>query len=230
MAGTMLEELLDRNRRHTDGLASDHFEGLEAGQDPPVVSVCCSDSRVSAEGMWAVDQPGFLFLSETIGNQVWDEVDGELVLDGDIAYPVTALETRTIAVVGHTGCGAVAAALQAVEEGTLPEAPGLAQKVRRLVPIVEGALQQPGIRAAEDRLDRLVEVNVHTQVGFLDGCQDVPDGTQVLGFVYDLHRVYGQVPGRAYLVNIDGERDPEQLKDLLPGHLRGHVASLLRDS
>lgn len=223
----MLEELLERNARHVESLADDHFEGLEAGQDPPVVAVCCADSRVSAEGMWSVDRPGFLFLSETIGNQVWDEVDGELVLDGDLAFPLEALGTRTVAVVGHTGCGAVQAALTAVQDGSLPEAPGLRRKVQRLVPVVEAGLEQPAIAKAEDPLDMLVELNVHAQVDFLVSNGQVPEDTEVLGFVYDLHGTYGGPQGRVYLVAKDGQPASKAIADTLPGHLRSHVASLL---
>lgn len=223
----MLEELLEGNAKHVASLAPDHFDGLEDGQDPPVVAVCCADSRVSAEGMWSLDRPGQVFLSETIGNQVWDAVDGELEVSGDVAYPLEALDPQAIAVVGHTGCGAIQAALTAVQDGDLPKAPGLRQKVQRLIPVVEAGLEQDQIAQAEDPLDLLVEVNVHAQVDVLRSSDLVPSTVEVLGFVYDLHGRYGGPPGRAYLIDRDGQQDPEALADGLPGHLRSHVGRLL---
>lgn len=223
----MLEALLEGNADHVASLASDHFDGLEASQDPDVVTICCSDSRVSADGMWSIDRPGVAFVSETIGNQAWDVVDGELVVDGDVAYPLEALAPEAIAVVGHTGCGAIQAALSAVQDGQLPEAPGLRQKVQRLIPVVEAGLEQDEIASAPDLVDRLVEINVHAQVDFLRSNPLVPAETEVLGFVYDLHGRYGGPRGRVYLIDRDGEQDPEALADSLPGHLRQNVARLL---
>ncbi len=223
----MLEALLEGNVDHVASLAADHFDGLEAGQDPGVVAVCCSDSRVSAEGMWSITDPGVVFLSETIGNQAWDVVDDDLVVDGDVAYPLEALAPEAVAIVGHTGCGAVTAALTAVREGQLPEAQGLRAKVQRLVPVVEAGLEQEGVAEADDVVDRLVEINVHAQVDFLRTNPLVPEETEVLGFVYDLHGRYGGPRGRVYLIDRDGETDPKVLADGLPGHLRQNVASLL---
>ena len=53
MTRDLLVELLDRNDDH---VAAVDLAAHRDGQRPPVVSVCCSDSRVSQEGMWAVDR------------------------------------------------------------------------------------------------------------------------------------------------------------------------------
>jgi carbonic anhydrase len=49
----------------------------------------------------------------------------------------------------------------------------------------------------------------------------------VYGFVYDLHGVYDDREGTVYLVNADGERDPEALRDLAGEARADHVATLL---
>ncbi|WP_048077813.1 carbonic anhydrase, partial [Halorubrum sp. AJ67] len=110
MDSRILRDLLDRNDDHVDALAPGVFDRHREGQRPGVVSVCCSDSRVSQEGMFAVDEPGFLFTSGAIGNSVSALVDGERVLDGSVAYPLRHTHTEIIVVVGHTGCGAIDAA------------------------------------------------------------------------------------------------------------------------
>lgn len=210
MPSETLEELLARNRAHVDTIGDDHFEEVLDAQSPPVVSLCCADSRVSQEGMWDVEEPGWLFTPSNIGNVAWDVADSGSV-DGNLLYPVAHTGTRTVAVVGHTGCGAVTAAYEAVSEGAMPDHPGVRRRVETLVPVVERALDGP-VDEGEGVVDRLVEYNVREQVSFLDASDEVPDDATAFGFVYDLHCAYGDTPGRTYLVAADGETDPEMLR------------------
>jgi carbonic anhydrase len=239
MAAASLRELLERNDRHVASLADDHFADVQDGQSPAAVSVCCSDSRVPQAGMWDADEPGWLFTPSTIGNQVWDRVDGERVVDGSVLYPVAYTDTGTAVVVGHTGCGAVTAALEAVRgrgvevdadgnDGTHPA--GVAKWVAELVPVVEAGLADE--RVGEDReaslVDQLVEFNVDRQVEFLRASADVPDDVDVYGFVYDFQGVYGDEHGRASLVNAGGETDVDALRERAPDEFAASVQRLLR--
>jgi carbonic anhydrase len=224
---TTLADLLGRNAAHAASLPADHFDAVADGQAPAAVSICCADSRVSQERMWAVEEPGWLFTPSTIGNVAWDRVDGERVVDGSVCYPLALTGTRTALVVGHTGCGAVTAALAAVRDGPDDLPRGVGKWVDELVPVVEDGLADPRVDPDASLVDQLVEVNVDRQVAFLRGADEVPDDTAVYGFVYDLHGVYGDDPGRAYLVNADGERDPAALRDLVPDRLAGSVARLV---
>ncbi|GAB3680041.1 carbonic anhydrase [Salinarchaeum chitinilyticum] len=235
MPDATLRELVERNDRHAESLADDHFDDVQDGQWPAVVSVCCSDSRVSQEGMWDVEEPGWLFTPSTIGNQVWDRHDGDLVLDGSTCYPLAFTDTEVAVVVGHTGCGAVTAALESVqaseagddEDGELPA--GVAKWVELLAPVVEDGLADDRVDPDADvgLVDQLAEYNVDRQVAFLRESDDVPDDVDVYGFVYDFQRVYGDVPGRAYLVNAAGETDPDALRGLLDDEFADHVHRLL---
>lgn len=240
MTDELLAELLDRNDGHVAALGSDAFANHREGQRPPVVSVCCADSRVSQEGMWGVDRPGFLFAAGNIGNRVRTVVDGEPVLDGSVAYPLGHTGTGVLVIIGHTGCGAVGAALDAVRTGTHPPEPGVRADVAELVPIVEDGLsdlatddggdggadgEKTDADAATTR-NRLVEYNVHAQVEFaLD--DDAATDADVYGFVYDFHRAYGDRDGAAYLVNANGERDVAELRERVGEANADHVASLL---
>ena len=239
----ILVDLLGRNDEHVAALRPDAFERHQEGQRPGVVSVCCSDSRVSQEGMFAVEEPGFLFTSGSIGNSVSTVVDGERVLDGSVAYPLRHTQTEVLAVVGHTGCGAVGAALAAARTGEFPTEPGVRADIEALLPVVEAGLADPSVvgSAAEGAgdgpgdegagdgasvRDRLVEYNVHEQVAFALEREETADAT-VYGFVYDLHGVYGDRNGTVYLVNADGERDPATLRALVGDAHVDHVATLL---
>lgn len=231
MPQTTLAELLERNARHTESLSAEYFDTVEDGQEPAAVSICCSDSRVSQEGMWNISEPGWLFTPSTIGNQVWDCHDGERVVDGSVLYPMRHTNTKATLVVGHTGCGAVTAALDVVQGGGGDEPPGIAKWVELLTPVVEAGLADE--RVDPDRpvslVDQLVEYNVDTQIEFLRESDDVPDDETVYGFVYDFQRVYGDEPGRAYLVNADGTTDPATLREHVPDPYTDHVERLLTE-
>lgn len=230
MQRASLETLLARNQAHVDRLEADRLAKLEDGQAPSVVSICCSDSRVSQEGMFSATEPGWLFSPSTIGNQAADLVEGERVVDGNLLYPVQHTGTRTIAVVGHTGCGAVTAAYDAYRGQGAELAPGIARRIALIEPIVTRAVEQGRVDVEADTaqvVDQLVEVNVHEQVAFLRSSPEIPDDADVYGFVYDLHRRYGGPRGRAYLVNADGVQDPDRLRERVPDRFAEHVASLL---
>ncbi|PAU83240.1 carbonic anhydrase [Halorubrum salipaludis] len=244
MGRDLLTDLLARNDEHVASLGADAFANQRDGQRPSVVSVCCSDSRVSQEGMWEVDRPGFLFSAGNIGNRATDRVDGERVLAGSVAYPLAYTGTEALAIVGHTGCGAVGAALSAVRTGEIPGEPGVRADVEELVPIVEAGIDAlesdagegtgdneaaDGGGAGEDApglRNRLVEYNVHEQVAMARETETGADA-DVYGFVYDFHGAYGGRDGAVYLVNADGERDPEVLRDLVGPSHADHVATLL---
>ncbi|MEE1781732.1 carbonic anhydrase [Streptomyces sp. SP17BM10] len=86
---------------------------LAPAQRPFAVLFGCSDSRLAAEIIF--DQGlGDLFVVRTAGH-----VAGPEVL-GSIEYGVSVLDCPLVIVLGHDSCGAVAAALDAVDEGRLP--------------------------------------------------------------------------------------------------------------
>ncbi|HTY33546.1 carbonic anhydrase [Mycobacterium sp.] len=91
----------------------DHRASLAAGQKPTAVVFGCADSRVAAELIF--DQGlGDMFVVRTAG-QVIDSA----VL-GSIEFAVTVLDVPLVVVLGHDSCGAVKAALAAIQDGAIP--------------------------------------------------------------------------------------------------------------
>lgn len=80
------------------------------GQNPYAVVVCCSDSRVIPERIFHADL-GELFVIRVAGNVI----DRHAL--GSIEYAVGHLGCRFVLMLGHTGCGAVGAALEGHAEG-----------------------------------------------------------------------------------------------------------------
>lgn len=106
------QELL--KTRNRDSIPRRSAEAMERtardGQHPYAVVACCSDSRVIPEQIFGADV-GELFVIRIAGNVL----DGHAL--GSIEYAVSHLGTRLVLVLGHMGCGAVAAALAGHSEG-----------------------------------------------------------------------------------------------------------------
>ena len=80
------------------------------GQHPYAIIVCCSDSRVIPEQIFNAGI-GDLFVIRVAGNVL----DNHQI--GSIEYAAGHLHCNHIIVLGHTGCGAVAAALSGSGNG-----------------------------------------------------------------------------------------------------------------
>ena len=80
------------------------------GQHPYAIVICCSDSRVIPEQIFHAGI-GDLFVIRVAGNVL----DGQQL--GSIEYAAEHLGCKCVLMLGHTGCGAVAAALSGHAEG-----------------------------------------------------------------------------------------------------------------
>ena len=109
-----IRDRLDRGnlrwRQRQDESAALRLHTARNGQEPYAIVVACSDSRVIPEQLFDAGL-GELFVIRVAGN----------VLDrhqlGSIEYAAGHLHCRLILLLGHTGCGAVGAALSGGGEG-----------------------------------------------------------------------------------------------------------------
>jgi carbonic anhydrase len=124
---------------------------LSEGQNPFVIILGCSDSRVPNDTIFD-QQPGSIFSVRVAGNYVTS--DGL----GSIEYGVAALKSMLIVVLGHQGCGAVKAAIGFVKDGTTQ--PGhIADVVAAITPAAMATKGMPG-----DWLTNAIEENVKLSV------------------------------------------------------------------
>jgi carbonic anhydrase len=86
---------------------------LAHAQKPTAVVFGCGDSRVAAEIIF--DQGlGDMFVVRTAGHVI------DAAVLGSIEYAVTVLNVPLIVVLGHDSCGAIKAALAALDDGDYP--------------------------------------------------------------------------------------------------------------
>lgn len=152
-----LDRLMQGNARYSAGesICKDYSVGRAervAVQYPIVAVLSCSDSRVAPE--LAFDQgPGEVFVVRVAGNFV--NPDGLASFE----YAVQFLGAPLLMVLGHTNCGAVAAAVKVVKEravlpGHLPE----------LVESIEPAVIAAHGKHPRDLVAAAIEENVRINV------------------------------------------------------------------
>ncbi|WP_261543865.1 carbonic anhydrase [Burkholderia multivorans] len=135
------------------------FDALARGQNPRVLWIGCSDSRVPAETITHC-APGELFVHRNIANLFHPDDDNAASV---LEYAVRVLAVDHVIVCGHYGCGGVRASL-------LPPPAELPHVARRIAPLCSLARRH---RHELDRLDdaaaadRLAELNVLEQVRLL---------------------------------------------------------------
>lgn len=176
-----LSRLIEGNKRFTQGKSihpnqtPEKIKELSAGQKPFAVIVGCSDSRVPNEIIF--DQGlGDLFILRTAG-QVSTYASW-----GSIEFATAVLGAKLILVLGHTKCGAVAAACN------VPDVPGhIVTLINAIKPSVEIAKEMKG-----DLIENTVKINVAKEVEQLKNLEPVlskqfkKGEIKIVGAVYHL--------------------------------------------
>ena len=110
------DHLADRFRRFKHrhfAPNQDHYEKLAAGgQNPDVMIVSCSDSRVDPETLFSA-MPGELFVVRNVANLVPPfETQGKYHgVSAALEFAALNIRVKHIVVLGHSGCGGVRACL-----------------------------------------------------------------------------------------------------------------------
>lgn len=180
-----LKLLVDGNARYAANQPNERDFSVNrvntaAGQTPFASVLGCADSRVAPE--LAFDQrPGDLFVVRVAGNFVTN--DGL----GSLEFGSAVLGTKIILVLGHTGCGAVKATVEALQKGNrLPgHIAGLASAMK---PGIAPAVKKGGA----DLIEQATVANVRYNVARLEKASPILSGLiakgqlRVVGGVYDL--------------------------------------------
>ncbi len=166
-AAEALERLRDGNRRFVAGattnastISAESRAELVGGQAPFAIILACSDSRVPVQLIFD-EGPGDLFIIRVAGN-----VAAPTQI-GSIEYAATQLGAQLVVVLGHSGCGAVAATLDSIaSDEPLPSA-NLEAIVEEIRPALEGL--------GDVSLDEAVLANVQRSI------ERLKKGSPILG-------------------------------------------------
>ena len=178
-----IKKLIGGNNRFVEGKTirprqdAETIRKLETGQKPFATIVGCSDSRVPNEMIF--DQGlGDLFIIRTAG-QV-----SAAASYGSMEFATLNFNTKLIVVLGHTECGAVAAAVQRPEN-----VPGhIVTLINEIKPAVAKCAHLPG-----NPVNNAVRQNVIDQVNGLRDLEPIlyrkyKNGEiLIVGAVYDIH-------------------------------------------
>jgi carbonic anhydrase len=196
-AGEAIERLAEGNRRFVDGKIThpgrtpDDFKPLASGQFPIAAIVSCADSRVAPEIIF--DQGiGDLFIIRVAGNYV----DGAgPAVKGSVEYAVAELNVPLIAVLGHSQCGAVKAAIQHLHDhNALPGS--INELVNHIKPAVTETAGKPG-----DPLQNAIEANVRRGVEKLKNLAPVIGPAVTAGKVKIVGGTYDLATGRVVMLS-----------------------------
>ncbi|HEY1553189.1 MAG TPA: carbonic anhydrase [Kofleriaceae bacterium] len=175
------------NQRFLEGTsqsANRSFDAARAStsQRPFAIVLACSDSRTPVEIVF--DQGfGDLFVVRVAGNIVAPSIVGS------IEFAASQFGTRLVVVMGHTGCGAITASVQAIATGTGPESKNLRAITDRISPHIE-AIARRG--SGPETMREAMRANVRASVDHLRHGSEILEElvlksrVRVVGSEYDL--------------------------------------------
>jgi len=162
----------------------EYFERLSHLQTPEFLWIGCSDSRVPANEITGT-QPGEIFVHRNVANLV---VNTDVNLLAVLDFAVTHLKVKHVIVCGHYGCGGIKAAATKTDYK-----PILNMWLRNIKDVMRHHRQElENINDEENRLDRLVELNVQEAVynlaktTIIQRCWEKEKRPDLHGWVYGL--------------------------------------------
>lgn len=187
------------------------FEQAGFKQHPQITLLTCSDSRMPVNMFGPVFNR--IFSAENIGNQLATNA-------GSILYGLLHLHTPLLIIAGHSDCGAVKAA----ESDFSGEPDAIRAELTTLKATLQAAREQynPTLSDQGDiRATELAELSVDMQIKYVLDNDEVnalvaKGELAVLGIMVDLHNIYKNGYGKVYITNLNGENQPELIKEKLP--------------
>ena len=152
------KKILDNNKKWVENklaISPNYFKNLAEGQNPPLLWIGCSDSRVPANEIIGAE-PGEVFVHRNIANMVLHtDMNMLSVLD----YAVNALKVKHVIVCGHYGCGGVKAAMGNNSIGIIDN------WIRHIKDVYRFHHEElDAITDEKERFNKFVEINVKEQV------------------------------------------------------------------
>ena len=152
------KKILDNNKKWVENklaISPNYFKNLADGQNPPLLWIGCSDSRVPANEIIGAE-PGEVFVHRNIANMV---VHSDMNMLSVLDYAVNALKVKHVIVCGHYGCGGVKAAMGNSSIGIIDN------WIRHIKDVYRFHQKElDAIENEKERFNKFVEINVKEQV------------------------------------------------------------------
>jgi carbonic anhydrase len=158
MSSDFYRKILDNNKNWVESqlaIDKDYFKDLAKGQQPPLLWIGCSDSRVPANEIIGA-KPGEVFVHRNIANMV---VHSDMNMLSVLDYAVNVLKVKHVIVCGHYGCGGVKAAMGNQSIGLIDN---WIRHIKDVYRLHEEYLNS--FTDDDERFNKFVEVNVQEQV------------------------------------------------------------------
>jgi len=152
------KKILENNKKWVENklaISPNYFKNLAEGQNPPLLWIGCSDSRVPANEIIGAE-PGEVFVHRNIANMV---VHSDMNMLSVLDYAVNALKVKHVIVCGHYGCGGVKAAMGNTSIGIIDN------WIRHIKDVYRFHQEElDAIENKKERFNKFVEINVKEQV------------------------------------------------------------------
>ncbi|WP_310555039.1 carbonate dehydratase [Flavobacterium sp.] len=158
MSAEFYKKILENNKKWVESqlaLDNEYFKDLAKGQQPPLLWIGCSDSRVPANEIIGA-KPGEVFVHRNIANMV---IHSDMNMLSVLDYAVNVLKVKHVIVCGHYGCGGVKAAMGNQSIGLIDNWIRHIKDVYRLHEDYLNSFQDE-----DERFNKFVEVNAQEQV------------------------------------------------------------------
>ncbi len=190
MSDDFYKKILDNNKKWVESqlaLDQDYFKDLSKGQQPPLLWIGCSDSRVPANEIIGA-KPGEVFVHRNIANMV---IHSDMNMLSVLDYAVNVLKVKHVIVCGHYGCGGVLASMGNQSIGLIDN---WIRHIKDVYRLHEDYLNS--IEDHEERFNKFVEINVQEQVfdlaktSIVQGAWRNGQDLTLHGWVYGLNSGY----------------------------------------
>ncbi len=204
------KKILENNKQWVEkksAISPEFFNNLAEGQQPPLLWIGCSDSRVPANEIIGAE-PGEVFVHRNIANMV---IHSDMNMLSVLDYAVNALKVKHVIVCGHYGCGGVKAAMGNSSIGIIDN---WIRHIKDVYRFHQNELD--AITDENERFNKFVEVNVKEQVLDLAKTSIVQNAWKngqelsIHGWVYGLNSGYVTDLG----VNFNCDKDLDDVYQL----------------
>ena len=204
------KKIIENNKKWVEDqldLDPEYFKDLAKSQQPPLLWIGCSDSRVPANEIIGA-KPGEVFVHRNIANMV---IHSDMNMLSVLDYAVNVLKVKHVIVCGHYGCGGVKAAMGNDSIGIIDN---WIRHIKDIYRLHDKYLNS--ILDEDERFNAFVEINVKEQVfdlaktSIIQSAWNNGNEVTIHGWVYGLNSGFVTDLG----VNFSSDKDLDEVYQL----------------